>query len=208
VSWQAVKAVLDHSDATGPARMALIILAESANADGTNAYPSIDTIAHRMRRSERAAQYALRRLEADGEIAATGKSRRGTVVYMILCARGVQVSAPPKSSARAPDANLHPGDASSCTTPGAGSSTRGVQAAAPEPPFTPPSEPPKKREVVFLFPEEERAAETLATARATLRETKNPKRLALLERNVDVEALEDDLACELEVGMWRRRVAA
>jgi hypothetical protein len=63
--------------------LALIVLANHARADGSNAWPSVRTIAKEGRLSERGARQALRNLEAAGAITATGKSRFGTTVYQV-----------------------------------------------------------------------------------------------------------------------------
>lgn len=63
--------------------LALIVLADHAHADGSNAWPSLRTIARMGRLSERGARQALRNLEAAGAITVTGRSRTGTTVYRV-----------------------------------------------------------------------------------------------------------------------------
>lgn len=46
----------------------LVFIAECADPDGTNAWPSVETIAKHCKCSERAVQYALRALVAAGEL--------------------------------------------------------------------------------------------------------------------------------------------
>ena len=75
--------VLAHSDARLGDRLVLITLADHAGKDGTGAWPTVMTIAHEARMSERAVQYSLRRLEAAGAIVKTSVSRAGTAVYTV-----------------------------------------------------------------------------------------------------------------------------
>jgi hypothetical protein len=63
LSW-----VLDHSEAPGNDRLVLIAIADEADDDGANAYPSIDRIARRARVNKRTTMRALERLEATGEL--------------------------------------------------------------------------------------------------------------------------------------------
>lgn len=78
LSW-----VLKHSPATRGSRLVLIVLADHAGHDGTNAYPSVQTIAHQARLSERATRYALRDLENCGLISYTGLGPAGTRCYRV-----------------------------------------------------------------------------------------------------------------------------
>lgn len=63
LSW-----VLDNSEAPGNDRLVLIAIADEADDDGANAYPSIDRIARRARVNKRTTMRALERLEASGEL--------------------------------------------------------------------------------------------------------------------------------------------
>lgn len=83
MSVEALSWVLHHSQAKLGARLVLIALANHAHEDGSNAFPSVKTIAARARLSERATQEALRRLEKSGEIERAGHSEFGTVIYRI-----------------------------------------------------------------------------------------------------------------------------
>jgi len=62
VSVQALTWVLDRSPAEHADRLVLLSLANHAHADGTNAYPSVPTIAREARLGTRAVQYALQSL--------------------------------------------------------------------------------------------------------------------------------------------------
>lgn len=83
MSVQALTWVLEHSEARLGARLVLIVLADHAHANGTNAFPSVETIAKEARMTSRAVHAALRRLEQDGDIGRTGKRQSGTIVYAI-----------------------------------------------------------------------------------------------------------------------------
>jgi hypothetical protein len=59
VSYQAVKWVLDHSETKGSDRLAMVSIAEHADANGRNAHPSIGTIAREAAVSHRQAERAV-----------------------------------------------------------------------------------------------------------------------------------------------------
>lgn len=80
------------------ARLVLLVLADAAGPDGTDAYPSVATIAHHARLSERAVQYALRSLEADGLIEHVGPSPYGTRNYTVKTDLGKLDELPPLNS--------------------------------------------------------------------------------------------------------------
>ncbi len=58
--------VWDHSPATGTDHMVLLAIADAADDDGTNAWPSEATLAHKARVSERTVRRSLRALEELG----------------------------------------------------------------------------------------------------------------------------------------------
>src|SRR5689334_20533209 len=68
MSVEAMVWVLRHSDAKLSARLTLLALADFAHPDGSEAYPSVDTIARHANISRRSAQVSLRTLEDDGMI--------------------------------------------------------------------------------------------------------------------------------------------
>lgn len=81
--------VLRHSPATLGDRLVLLVLADKADEDGTNAWPSVATIANESRLSERQAQRCLRNLEQTGQIVRHGRhrngnQRHGTYVYDVV----------------------------------------------------------------------------------------------------------------------------
>lgn len=84
MSIQAVSWVLQHSKAKLGARLALIAIANHADAAGNNSFPSIPTIASEAHLSERQVQRAIRTLERQGELRIVeGKGRHGTHLFMI-----------------------------------------------------------------------------------------------------------------------------
>lgn len=76
MSW-----VWDHSQAGGTDRLVLLAIADSADHDGTNAWPSVATIARKCQVSERTVQRSIRALVDLGELrvqaqaGGTGKMR-------------------------------------------------------------------------------------------------------------------------------------
>lgn len=81
--------VLRNSPATLGDRLVLLVLADKADEDGTNAWPSVATIANEARLSERQAQRCLRNLEQIGQIVRHGRhrngnQRHGTYVYDVV----------------------------------------------------------------------------------------------------------------------------
>lgn len=152
MSWEAVKWALDESSATSaPAVAVLVAIAEHAAADGTNAYPSIETIARRARLSRRQTQTWVRRLEASGDLVRREwRSTRGTSVAWDL---PVQPAAPVRSTAP-------PEECSPPHAPRAAGRTPPVQPAAPEPSVSSVN-PPRDR----ISDEGERLCELLAELR-------------------------------------------
>lgn len=85
MSWQATTAVVEHSKARGSDYTVLLMLANHAHADGTNAHPSTETLAREARVSVRTVQGALKRLQALGEVVCVPNGGpRGVNRYAIL----------------------------------------------------------------------------------------------------------------------------
>ena len=76
--------VLEHSESRLSDRLVLLSLAEYAHDDGTMAFPSVETLAHKARVNERTCRRSLRSLEDAGEIETMGTTRYGTVIYRVL----------------------------------------------------------------------------------------------------------------------------
>jgi helix-turn-helix protein len=107
VSVQAIAAVLEGSEATGVARMVLIVLANhESDHDGESfSFPSIDTIAREARCSRRTVIGALVTLADLGELVVERNAGpRGTNRYHVSVTWGGADSAPVQIS----DATLHP----------------------------------------------------------------------------------------------------
>jgi len=83
MSIAALSAVWEHSTQKGGALLVMLALADYAHKDGSNAYPTVETLAGKARMSERNARYILRELEDAGEIIAEGKHPSGTTIYRI-----------------------------------------------------------------------------------------------------------------------------
>jgi hypothetical protein len=75
--------VLRHSPVAGAARLVLIVLADRADHEGRNAYPSVSSIANDARCSESTVHRVLRELEAAGHIVREGVSHRRTTMYRV-----------------------------------------------------------------------------------------------------------------------------
>lgn len=80
ISWVLQQSPTQHSD-----RLVLIVLADHAQADGTGAFPSYDTILREARLGSRSTvARSLERLEADGHIRPTGRHPKGMTVYQVM----------------------------------------------------------------------------------------------------------------------------
>jgi DNA-binding Lrp family transcriptional regulator len=84
--------VFKHSDEATPGRrLVLLVLADHADKDGRNAYPSVATIAHETRMSERGVRYALRELERSGQIESLGiHPQLRTTEYRVVMGQPLQ----------------------------------------------------------------------------------------------------------------------
>jgi len=69
MSVKVMSAVWDSSRSTGNARLVLLAIADSADHDGTNAWPAVATIATKTRLSRRTVQRQIKELVALGELA-------------------------------------------------------------------------------------------------------------------------------------------
>ena len=113
----------------GSALLLLLALADYAHDDGGHAFPSVPTMARRVRMTERAVQLLLAKLKASGELVADGVRDGGTVVYRIvlpgLQAGGEKFAPPPRRGVH----RRSPG--------GDRPITGGVQPGSPDPSLTP-----------------------------------------------------------------------
>lgn len=88
--------VWKHSRSHNGARLVLLAIADCASDDGTEAWPSMKTIARKANLSERAAQAGIKELVALGELRVElNAGRKGTNVYTVLMATPAD-SAPPQ----------------------------------------------------------------------------------------------------------------
>ena len=66
MSIKVMEWVWEHSPAKGSALLVLLAIADHANADGTGAWPSLESLSNKTRLSERSVRYILRDLEGLG----------------------------------------------------------------------------------------------------------------------------------------------
>lgn len=111
MSYQASTAVTLHSRHSGTDLLVMLMLANHAHSDGTNAFPSIPTLARECRMSDRGIQYIIARLVESGELQQTGTMPSGTRIYRI----NLPISMPPCRD-NTPVKNLHPPGAN-CSPP-------------------------------------------------------------------------------------------
>lgn len=121
--------VWENADAKGSELLLLLALADHAHDDGSEAFPSVATLAAKTRLSERSVQRLLRTLEERGEIVNTGQRPSGTNVYRVLAGQG-----------RGGDILSPRGDAR-VTGGGDARVTGGVTPVSPEPSLNRPPEP-------------------------------------------------------------------
>lgn len=106
MSIQAMSWVWDKSRATGSTLLVALAIADSANADGGGAFPSVQTIARKARLGVRATQTSIRSLEKLGELTTLYQEGPGGVnVYRVNMGGGAQL-APPEPEGAA-DATPH-----------------------------------------------------------------------------------------------------
>lgn len=95
MSVHALSWVLRQSEARGACRLVLISIADHADSQGRNAWPSVDTMRRDARlKSRRSVQNALRDLVSQDSIRKTGESRAGTSVWAIVGMEGGAKNAP------------------------------------------------------------------------------------------------------------------
>lgn len=113
----------------GNAKVILLGLANHAHNDGTEAYPSLDTLATYAHCDRSTARRNVRRLEADGWIAADGVGPRGQTKYRL--AMGEPFSAK--------GGEMPPAGGEASASQGGGTGARGGVAPAPPEPSIEPS---------------------------------------------------------------------
>lgn len=96
MSVQAAAWVIEHSRHKGANLLCLLMIANHAHADGTGAYPSIDTLARECRMSERQIRRIIPLLEQSGELRVEpDRGKRGANLYSLPT-----MTLPDKMSAR------------------------------------------------------------------------------------------------------------
>ena len=138
ISW-----VLEHSNATGNDRLALIVFADHASSDGTETYPSADCIAYEGRMARSTAVECRKRLEAQGRIVRTGLAWKGMPEFRVRM--DAEAEGPPPDRRRrkgGPDPDPAGGPAN--RPGGSGSPGQGGPAAGPEPSLEPSDQPSKE----------------------------------------------------------------
>lgn len=98
--------VFEHSESRGNDRLVLHAIADEANDDGTNAFPGIKRIAHKVRLPERTVMRCLDRLETAAELEVIRPEKRGRGhhnTYRVLMEKGDKVApfAEPESPRKA-----------------------------------------------------------------------------------------------------------
>ncbi len=86
MSWQAVRAVFDHSQSKGAARLVLLAIADRADEHGRGAFLSSTQLQAAANVDDRTVRRALRELEALGELSIVGQARNGANQFAIALA--------------------------------------------------------------------------------------------------------------------------
>lgn len=96
--------VLEHSPTVGSSRLVLLVLADRADHEGRNAYPSVSSIAQYARCGRSTVHRALRELEESGHIVREGVSSIRTVTYRVVMEpRSSPVDGPGSGPSTVPD---------------------------------------------------------------------------------------------------------
>lgn len=142
MSIKVITHVWEHSQQRGSALLMLLAIADNANEDG-EAWPSIPTLAHKCRMTERNAQMLIHRLEAAGELTVQHR-RRGEKNETNLFTIAVPWrKTAPEGRKGLVKAASPPGE-SGFTIPGESGFTTLVKTASPDPSIEPSIEPSKK----------------------------------------------------------------
>jgi DNA-binding MarR family transcriptional regulator len=83
VSYQAVEAVIKHSQATNADRLVLLVVAARMHADGTGGFPALKTIAREARLGRSTVWTSLQKLEKMGELVEEGRKPSGTRIFRL-----------------------------------------------------------------------------------------------------------------------------
>ena len=85
--------IWEHSKHKGSGLLLLLAIGDHAHDDGTGAYPSVKTLAEKVRMSERSVHYLIKRLVASGELGVdSAAGPKGCNLFRVQMAEGVQTS--------------------------------------------------------------------------------------------------------------------
>jgi len=84
MSIKAMTTVWDKSKQSGSSLLMLLAIADYAHDDGSNAWPSLSTLARKTRMTRRNAIYTIQKLSEAGELRINHRGSRKSNVYDIL----------------------------------------------------------------------------------------------------------------------------
>jgi hypothetical protein len=96
MSFQAQTWVINHSKHKGSALLVMLMIANHAHADGTNAFPSVSTLARECRMSDRQITRIIQQLETSGELVVDRSAGRFTHRYAIAMTEPTRESKSPE----------------------------------------------------------------------------------------------------------------
>jgi hypothetical protein len=105
MSFQAQTWVIDNSKHKGSALLVLLMIANHAHADGTNAFPSLATLAKECRMSDRQITRIIQTLEASGEVNIARSAGRSSHRYSVVMSKPI-VQSNPDILSGSPEINL------------------------------------------------------------------------------------------------------
>ncbi|MCI2421531.1 helix-turn-helix domain-containing protein [Saccharopolyspora sp. K220] len=130
MSLKVMNWVWEYSPAKGTELLMLLAIADNASDDGTNAYPSVNTLARKTRLDQRTVQRIVRKLAAQGHLVVEERGGREANRYAVVMRE--ELSTPP--------ANCHPRQ---IVTGGTGATPGVAQLRHPTPGTAMPPEPPR-----------------------------------------------------------------
>lgn len=121
MSIKVMEWVWNHSDARDGQLLVLLAIADNANHDGGNAFPSIAELSRKSRLSQRGVQYALRGLEESGNIVTSHQAGPGGCNQYRVVMTPADIAPPHADSAPPADIagvqSVTPGGEAHCTPP-------------------------------------------------------------------------------------------
>jgi helix-turn-helix protein len=184
VSFKTVETVLEHSKSRGSARMVLVVIAECANHEGSDAWPAVETIAHRAGISRASVYRQLKTLAELGELEVDSKGgKHGCNRYRVTLIGGAQ------------DATVSDRDSLTGDTEPSHSGSKTVSPVRPEP--SEPSEEPPSTPLSPLTSEIVAVLNPVAAAQGT-----KPPNPAALDRSIAEFPNRDHLAVARDLAYW------